>query len=184
MRSSGVLKYWPTGVPCTNRSDRPGNGVQARGTDAPSNRLGGDAVGFEVGGEGVEDEVGPGLAVAGENGVDQQVGGAQHRVAEVEALGRLEGIEGCLLGLDDAAGAGLGPTVVSGGACLLGEVGEYLGLAAGGDAQHPAVLWVGRCGRRSGDQRPLHLTGVGSPSAEVVGPCATATACAWDRRRP
>ncbi|WP_345019847.1 hypothetical protein [Streptomyces shaanxiensis] len=46
-----------------------------------------DAVGVEVRGEAVEDEVDPGLAVAGKDGVDQQIGVAQHRVAEVEALG-------------------------------------------------------------------------------------------------
>ncbi|WP_037885563.1 hypothetical protein [Streptomyces viridochromogenes] len=41
--------------------------------------------------EGAAGEVGQGLAVAGQDRVDEQVGGAQGRVVQVEAVGRFRG---------------------------------------------------------------------------------------------
>lgn len=116
-----------------------GQGPHAQGETAGG--FGGAAAGVEVRGEGVEEgpgadpgvgewaervrhKVGHGLAVAGEDGLDEQVGGAQHGVVEVESLGHLQGAEGLLVGLDDSAGARCGrpiatrPPSVAACACL------------------------------------------------------------------
>lgn len=145
--------------------------------------LGGHTAGIEVGGEGaeerlgaaagrgewsegVEDEVGHRLPVAGQHRVDEQVGGAQHRPFEAETLGQVEGVQCLLVRLHDPAGAWLwtpdgDATAVGGGVHLLGEVGEDLVLVAGGDTQQAAVLGGEQDAAvaEAGHERALHLPG-------------------------
>lgn len=57
--------------------------------------------------ERVMDQVGHGLAVMGQNGIDKEVGDAQHRIIEAESPGQLQRVECFLIGLDDSTGAGM-----------------------------------------------------------------------------
>jgi hypothetical protein len=142
-----------------------GQGAHAEGEAAGG--FGGDAARVEVGGEGVQerlraaagpgertegvpDEVGHGLAVSGKDRVDEQVGRAQHRIVQFQALGQLKHAQRLLVGVDDPAGTGLGaangdPAAVGGGVRLLGEVGndhytaEAQTLTTGAEANLPKL---------------------------------------------
>lgn len=176
-------------------------GEGAHAQRQPPRRLGGDAPRVEVCGKGVDERLGTasgvlertegiadqvchGLPVAGQDGVDKEVGGPQDGRVEFQAFGQVEGVEGLFVGLDDAARAGLGTAdgdlrAVGGGVRLLGEEGEDFVLATGGDADQSAVLGGEQDAAvtEAADQRPLDLAGTASPSSYAEVPCATATAC-------
>ncbi|ANB04170.1 hypothetical protein SAM40697_0207 [Streptomyces ambofaciens] len=91
------------------------------------------------------DQVGHGLAVTGQNGIDEEVGDAQHRIIEAESPGQIQRVECFLIGLDDSTGVGMRtadrhPAAVGGGVRLLGEVGQHFLLSARSNAQESAVL--------------------------------------------
>ncbi|GAA3068306.1 hypothetical protein GCM10020000_60870 [Streptomyces olivoverticillatus] len=98
-------------------------GPYAQGESAGS--LGGDAARIEVGdqrlqqrlhaaarlpegAQGAAHQVGHCLPVAGEDREDQQVGGAQDRRVQGHLRAEFEGAQGFLVGVDDAARAGVG----------------------------------------------------------------------------
>lgn len=88
-------------------------------------------------------EVGHGLPVTGQDGVDEEIGGAEHRFVEVQPVGQVKGVEGFFVGVDDAAGTRVGAsdgdlTTVSGRVRLLGEERKDIILFSRGDADQPS----------------------------------------------
>ncbi len=137
-------------------------GQRAHAERQPPGRGGGHATRVEVRHEGVEQRLCPAtrlfqrsqgvahkihqrLPVAGEDGKDQQVRGAQQRLVEAHALGHVQGVEGLFVAVADTDRAWPGPAdghlrLACGGVGLPGEVGEDVVLVARRDAHHPAVL--------------------------------------------
>jgi hypothetical protein len=120
--------------------------------------------------ERAEDQIGHGLPVPGEHGVDEEVGGAQHGAVELQAVGQVEGVQGLLVRLDDPAGPRLGAadgdaSAVGGRVRLFGEEVEYVVLVAGRDAHQTSVLGghEDAAVAEPADQGALHIAGHGVP---------------------
>ncbi len=102
----------------------------------------------------------------------------QHRLRQLQALSEVQRVQRLLVGLDDAERAGVRAAerhlaAVGGGVRVLGEVGEHLGLIAGGDADQSAVLGGEQDAAvpEPADQRALHLARDGV-AVVVGGPAA------------
>ncbi|OAH09345.1 hypothetical protein STSP_73400 [Streptomyces jeddahensis] len=115
--------------------------------------------------EGAEDQVGHGLPITGEDGIHQEVGGAQDGCVKLQAFSQIEGVEGLLVGLHDTARTGLRAAdgdlaALGGGVGLFGEEGQDLFLVAGGDADKASVLRGEQDAAvaEPADQGTLHLT--------------------------
>jgi hypothetical protein len=86
-----------------SRLGRDASGVELHGQGVDE-RLG-PATGGPQGAQGLPDQIGHGLPVAGQHRIDQEIGGAQYGGIEFESVREVEGVEGFLVGVDDAAGA-------------------------------------------------------------------------------